>query len=86
MPQRDSRLDDEPMVAQGDTDAGDLVHDVVELPEHTEVLQDTEAADEMEVLRAPEEGRDRDEPQTERAMPAVALPRIRPGPVVVCDI
>ena len=49
MPQRESCLDDEPMVAKGDTDAGDLVHDVVELPEHTEVLPDTKAADEMEV-------------------------------------
>ena len=57
-----------------ETDAGGLVNDVVELPEHTEVMQDTEAADEMEVPRAPEEGRDRYEPQTEQAMPAT-LPR-----------
>ena len=69
------------MVAKGDTDAGDLVHDVVELPEHTKVLQDTEAADQMEVPRAPEEGRDRYEPQTEQAMPAATLPPMPTTPV-----
>ena len=66
--------DDEPRVTTEDTDAGGLVDDVVDPTGNTNVEQDTEGDDVTEIPRAPEEGRDSNEPRTAQAM-AARMPR-----------
>ena len=71
---KEYRGNDEPTVTMEDTDAQDLVDDVVNPTGNTNVEQDTEGDDVIEVPRASEEGRDSNEPRTAQAM-AARMPR-----------